>query len=356
MSDPKGEPTLPPEQAAIRTAVAMARTGTTQLVRLRGEGARQTALWALASRLHLRDAQARQSLLLDEHGHPIADVLVCADDEDFLLLVEGPVDAVTHLRTHARGEVAVENLSEHHDVIELHGPWAWELVAEVLGSDLVALPYLNFFRIDAGYCVRAGRTGEFGYHVIVERAHADALYARFLDMGRAFDLVEVGRDALSLAGFENWFFDPWHVPPGATPIELQLEWRLADDRDHLGRAALEQRRPQSTHRLLCLLCEHEIAAGDAVVLGKRAIGEIVRAAWSHARGEWIASALVERAFAHGGIDRFAVRGKRVRSAAPPLIDNRSLYVDPRRHSYRTREELRFGPLARQGRAAMWETR
>jgi glycine cleavage system aminomethyltransferase T len=340
------ETTLPPELAAIRTATALARSLGTRMVRLRGEGAREAALWLLPSRLHLRDAQARQSLLLDASGRPIADVVVCADDEDYLLLLDGPGDPVAHVREHARGDVAVEDLADDHALLEVHGPWAWELVAEVLGADLVALPYLNFFRIDEGYCVRAGRTGEFGYQLVVRRDEADRVATRIVERGAELDLAEVGADALSLCGFENWFFDAHHVPPGATPIELQLQWRLATDRDFLGREAIEARRASATTLQVCLLASDAVAAGDRVSLDGRDVGKVTRAERSHVRGEWIVSALVEARLAHGGIDRFAIGSARARSVAPPLVDNQSLYVDPRRHAYRTRDEVRFRPLVR----------
>jgi aminomethyltransferase len=349
---------LPPAIAAIRTATALARTGSTRVLRLRGEGARAAALWILPSRLHLRDAQARQSLLLDETGRPIADVVACADDEDVLLLVDGgAIDALAHVRAHAKGDVEVVDVSADHDVVEIHGPWAWELVAEVLGSDLVALPYLNFFRIDEGLCVRAGRTGEFGYHLVVRRDVADDVVARFREKGRDFDLAEVDAASLSACGLENWFFDAGYVPADVTPLELQLQWRLAYDRDFLGRVAIDERRAEGVQRRqVCLVSDGEIAAGERMCLGDREVGVVTRALFSHVRAEWIASALVEPRLAHGGIDRLVVRRQkgeqRVRTAAPPLVDNRSLYVDPRRHAYRTRDEVTFGSFVRPGRAAM----
>ncbi|AKF04262.1 aminomethyltransferase family protein [Sandaracinus amylolyticus] len=343
---------LPPEIVAIRAACGLVRASSTRVVRLRGDGARDTALWTLPSRLHLRDAQARQSLLLDEHGRPIADVVVCADDEEYLLLIDGPCDAVAHLRAHARGDVDVVDVSTDHDVLEVHGPWAWELVAEVLGEDLLALPYLNFFRVDEGLCVRAGRTGEYGYHVIVAKGAADALWARLLARGADFDAAVVSQETLALCAFESWFFDAAHVPEGATPIELQLQWRLATDRDFLGRDAIERHRATSSRAQVCIVSPRPLEVGDRVTLGARELGTITRAAFSSVRDEWVAAAMIPRELAHGGIDRFEVGGVRVRTVAPPLIDNRSLYVDPRRHAYRARDEISFGPLTRPARAAM----
>jgi glycine cleavage system aminomethyltransferase T len=340
------------ELDAIRTATAITRPASTYVLRLSGEGARDTARFVLPSRLHLRDAQARQSLLIDESGTPIADVLVCGDDESYLLLVDAPADPRSHLRANLRGECALDDLGIEYDVIDVHGPWAWELVSAVLGSDFLALPYLNFFRIDEGYCLRAGKTGEYGYHLVVKKSESERIYASFLKSGAEFDLCEVSAGAISHAGFENWFFDAAYVPRGATPIELQLQWRLASDRDWLGRAAIEARRVCAPRITACVLSDRELSPGDPITLGTRGIGEITRAAYSSARGEFFASALLDRELAHGGIDRFEVRGARVRTAAPPLLDNRSLYVDPRRHSYRTRDEIAFGSLARPNGAAM----
>lgn len=335
------EATFARQYTAIRSATAIARTKQTRIVRLRGEDARTAALWLLPSRLHLRDAQARQSLLLDEGGHPIADVIVAADDEDYLLLIDGPGDPIAHVRANARGVVSVEDLDATHEVIDVHGPWAWELVSEVLGGDLLALPYLNFFRMDEALCVRAGRTGEYGYHLIVPRENTEAVYARFLSKAADFDLVEVGLDAVALASFENWFFDARHTPADATPVELSLSWRLAPDRDFLGREAIDARRAAETPRQACVLASAEVRAGDRVSLDGRDVGVIARAAYSPSRESWFASAMIEPRLVYAGIE-LGAGGATLRTLAPPLVDNQSLYVDPRRHTYRARDEVRFG--------------
>ncbi len=340
------------QYAAIRTRVGVARTGQMRILRLSGEDARTAALWLLPSRLHLRDAQARQSVLLDVDGRPIADVVVAADDEDYVLLVDGPGDPVAHVRANLRGrDVTLTELDATHEVIDVHGPWAWELVSRTLGEDLLALPYLNFFRMDEGLCVRAGKTGEYGYHLLARREQADAIHARFLADGAEMEAIEVGAEALSLAGFENWFFDAHHVPAGATPIELSIGWRLAADRDFLGRTAVEKRRSDGGLRQACLLAAGEVQLGERLMIDGRDVGTVTRAAHSPARGQWIASALVEPRLVCARIELTTVSGVRVTTTAPPLVDNQSLYVDPRRHTYRTRDEVRFGvPRERQGDA------
>lgn len=346
--------TMPPAIEALRTRVAWSRAEGTAVVAVRGEDARAALLHLLPSRLLLRDAQVKESLILTEEGRPVADVLVCADDEDYFLLVEGmsAEEVLEHARAHLPAGLAVElaDLTPGYDVVRVDGPWAWELVSLVLGPDLVALPYLNYFRIDQGWCVRAGKTGEYGYELVARRETTGALLASLAEHGAAMGLAEIDEEALALSRFESWFFDPRYVPEDVTPVELQLQWRLDPTRSWVGSAAVEVRRASATRRLTCVVTAKEIEAGDEVRFGARVIGRVARAAYSHAREEWIASALLDREYAHGGIDRYEVRGARVRTTAPPLIDNRSLYVDPRRHSFQTADEIAFGPLWRGARA------
>jgi len=349
-------PELSPPVAALRTRAALhvaSHDGLFHAVAVRGEEAKEALQWILPSRLHLRDAQARQSLLLDANGHPIADVIVAADDEDYLLLVDGLArDALlSHLRENLRGARAtVEDLGERFALVSVHGPWAWELLNEAVSSDLVALPYLNFFRIDDLIVLRAGRTGEFGYHLLVPHARVAEVRARIDQVGLELGLGTVSDQDLRSAALEGWFFEPQHVPKDASPIELGLSSRLAPDRDFLGRAALEAR--EHPRRLVCLLSESPVSVGDPVTLGEPTLGVVTSALRSEARERFVAAALVDARFAHGGIDRFRVAGVPAVSVAPPLLDNRSLHVDARRHTFRALDEVIFGPLYRQPRATM----
>jgi len=342
-----------PGQRALRTSAAYARTSRAVPLWLRGADAREAALKVLTSRLLLRDGQAQQALLLDETARPLADVTVCADDEDYLLVVDGlsPADLHAHLNQHLEGmDVTIEGASESHEVISVHGPFGWELLVEVLGSDLMALPYLNFFRLDEGYALRGGKTGEFGYELVVRRELADGIEQALADKGAAFDAQKLDADALSLAQFEAWFFDPQFVPEGATPLELQLQWRLSR-RPFVGKTAIDGRRelhttqPGLAQKLVCVLLSDAARPGEAVSSEGEKVGSLFRAERSEVTGLWLGSAMVSARYAHAGLD-LTIAGVRARTIAPPLLDNRSLHVDPRRHGYATRDEITFGPLTR----------
>ncbi|MCP5067184.1 MAG: hypothetical protein GY946_11515, partial [bacterium] len=82
-----------------------------------------------------------------------------------------------------------------------------------------------FFGEEDCYCFRAGKTGEYGYDLLVPHAQYDPLHDKLQDIGRAFDMQPVGLAALDQCALENWFFNIRREGQlGLTPLELQ-RWR-----------------------------------------------------------------------------------------------------------------------------------
>jgi glycine cleavage system aminomethyltransferase T len=214
---------------------------------------------------------------------------------------------------------------------------------------VVGLPYLGLFDLAPWLCVRAGKTGEYGYLLLGERTEIGPLLARLEQEGKRFDLAHTNLEALDQCALENGFFNIRRE--GAlqlTPIELQLQWRASYRKDYVGATALRQRRSEGARsRIVTVTGAGPLAEGDAVSLGEACIGRIVNAGPSDTRGDWVALALVEERWAHPGLRLSAAHGEArvaLRSVSPPVINNRSLYVHPQRHSYRMREEQVFAPL------------
>lgn len=343
------------EVRAIRTGVALSVDDAAVALRVEGDDAFRAVDRALPTDLHLRDGQARQSLLLDDAGCPIADVLVARDDEHYVLVIDGVTAqrALSYLRE--RGG-ATDARALDVTSVSVHGPWAWELMADAFESGVAAVPYLNLLRADGDVCLRAGRTGEFGYEILCPRERADELVARLTDCGARYGIARVTREALAHCAFENWFYDPSFAPPGATAVELQLQWRLSSTKAYPGRDAIAARRAGGVReRLACVVTDELVRAGDEVLYGPEVIGRVTHAERSRTRGDFIAQALLGARWAHGGVDQYRVRSAgrelRARTVAPPLVDNRSLYIDPRRHSFECADEITFPPLARGGLGA-----
>jgi glycine cleavage system aminomethyltransferase T len=217
-------------------------------------------------------------------------------------------------------------------------------MSELVGPGVVGLPYLTFYHEDGFTCFRAGKTGEYGYDLLVPREGVAALETQIQEVGRRFDLDPIDLDTLDQCALENWFFNIRREgSSGATPLELQLQWRVAYDRDYPGAAALRALRARGpTQRLTCLLADAAVGLGDPVLDGARVIGRVVNAGHSPLRGDWVVLALLDRDLAHAGLAGLTVRRDgaevAVRTTTPPVIDNLSLFVQPQRHSYHTRAE------------------
>jgi glycine cleavage system aminomethyltransferase T len=338
---------------ALRTAVTLAAGDHIACVRVRGRGAVEALDRVSPRALFARPGKMSHTLLLDDDARPIADVYLCCDEDDGFVLAEGMSAPavieylIEHVQARAGGlDVELDDLSHSHAMVTLNGPYAWELLGELTTPDVIGLPYLGFFHADAFTCFRGGKTGEYGYDLLVERDRLAGLRDHILTLGRRFELAEISLAALETAQLENLFWNPRKdSAPGLTPIELQLQWRVSYDREFPGSVALHRRR-RAAHRRAVLLCADREPPADArVVADGRDIGGVLHAGASPTRGDWLAIAIVERALAHAGLD-FTVGGVPASALSAPAIDNRSLLVDPQRHSFATRDTDQFPPLVR----------
>ena len=341
--------TLAEDVLAVRTAVTLADGAHLACVRVGGRHALD-ALDRISPRdLFVRPGQMVHTLLLDDTARPFADLYIACDEDDYLLVAEGPSGAelVEHVRSHAVDlEITLDDLSATHAFISLNGPYAWELLAAVASPDVIGLPYLGFFHEGRFTCFRGGRTGEYGYDLLIPRGELTTVRAAVLEAGAQFDLREVGLDALDLCALENGFFNVHRDGlAGLTPIELQLQWRVSYHRTYPGSAALVARRAVATQRSVMVASREPIDRDASVELAGERVGAIINVCKSPVRDEWLALAVVDRDIAHPGIE-FTVGGVRVRSVSSPAINNRSAYVDPQRHSYLTRDRDAFPPLVR----------
>lgn len=338
------------EVLAVRTATALADGDHVVVLRLSGDDAFGTLDRVVPAALTLQDTQVRHSALLREDGVVFADVYVARDDEAYFLLAEGPSAAELEawLRQHATGpSLEVQPFAGTHALFSLHGPWCWELLAASLGPDVMGMPYLSLLRADSGaLCFRTGKTGEYGYDLLVPSAAAPGLRAGLLDRGAAYGLATVSLAALEQCGLENWFFSMRREGRfGLTPLELGLQWRLSPGKDFVGAAAVKARRQAGfTQRVTCLVVDGEVAEGAAVELDGQPVGRVLALGASPVLERFVAVALLDLPVAVPGLSGFRVGGQAARSVSPPVLNNRSLHVNAQRHTWAEREAAGFPPL------------
>lgn len=346
---------------AIRSGIALATLDHVSALAVSGSAAVSALERLTTGDLRIRDGRMRASLILDERGAPVFDLDLCRDDDRYLLLAEGPPasDLEARLRDAASGNLSgnlvgnllIERFDRSHRMLALTGPYAWELMSAIVGSEVVALPHGSFFRFEDWLCFRAGKTGEYSYDLLVPEARFDSLKSRLLDEGRRFDLASASLADLDRAALESGRFNIRREgASGATALELQLQWRLHGKRKHIGaEALLSQKAAGIPRRTTAIFARSAFANGDPVLFSDSQIGTIVNADRSIVRGDFVGLALLDRAWAHAGIDRYTVLhdGARisVTTASLPLIDARSLFLSPGKHRYADRAQHAFPPIA-----------
>ncbi|HYV46085.1 MAG TPA: hypothetical protein VFA20_14545 [Myxococcaceae bacterium] len=350
-----------PELRALRGAAGLSKLDHVRPIRFRGDGAFDLLDALVSSRLFVRENEMVQTLLLDPEGLPFADAVIAQEEDALLLLAEGP--SMEALLAHVRrvkeercpsAAVEIEDLSTGHALFGVDGPYAWEVAAEALGPDVLGAPYLSFVRLLDAVLFRAGKTGEYGYLVLAPSGAAGEIWSRLRTIGAAQGAVEVSLAALDHCALENWHFSMRLYEPVArglhlTPLELQLQWRVDRQKDFVGAPALKARRDAGlAGRVTCFTAGSEVRAGQPVHLGDARQGTVLEAAWSPFREEWIGWAYLDLAVAWPGLSALKVAGAggpvAVTTRSPPLLSNRSLHVDPHRHSHQTRDQDEFPPL------------
>ncbi|MBK7773195.1 MAG: aminomethyl transferase family protein [Sandaracinaceae bacterium] len=332
---------------ALREHVGISRSTQTLPVRVTGADTFTLLEQLCSSDLSVRDGRTLHSLILTPDGTPAADLFVCADDEDALLLVEGMTFAQLSAAAAETpcDDVRLDDLSLTHAVLAADGPYAFELLADVVTPDVLGLPYGSFFAIPGGHCFRAGKTGEYGYLLLLEHRAAERTWQGLQAGLPRFEGAELTLADLDLAALENGFFSLRHAPDASLgPLELQLSWRLSRHNGFRGAAAALH---PASHRTVHFVAPHAVPRGAEVTLDGEPVGTVHASALSHVLGAHVGLLHVQKNVAHPGLFLLATADASsvpLATCSVPWLKNRSLYVNPRESRYVGRHERVFPPL------------
>jgi aminomethyltransferase len=330
---------------AIRNSVAFAEEPELHCLKLTGSQAFDALDVVCPCDIFLQDGQMKHTLLLDDKGIPFADVYVCREGENAYLLGYGPNadKIVAWITGHVPGiaDFSIINLSKSHDSLALDGPYAWELCAEVFGPDVLGLPYLGMRVLDEMLVFRAGRTGEYGYHLLVPSDEKNTWVENLFTTGEAFEMVCADESVRSQCVLENFFFDiDREGQYRLTPLELQLQWRLSSQKTaYPGAEAIASLRQSGwTRRLTCFTTPDFVNPDAAITCDGEMVGRVLVSGYSPMRGDYVGKALLHQPYWYAGLDAFRVGDCPLKTISAPAINNLSLKVSPYRHSFHTQEE------------------
>ena len=279
----------------------------------------------------LKPQAPRYSLLLNEEGGILDDLMVTRWSDGFYLVVNGATkwDDIGHLREHLPDEVALNHMDDHA-LLALQGPKAAEALARVATGEypLSALTFMKGGRFTlAGvpaWISRSGYTGEDGFEISVP-ADGVAAVADLLCAQSEVKPIGLGaRDSLRLeAGLPLYGHD---LDEATDPVSADLTFAINKRRrlegGFIGAApVLAALAGGTATRRVGLALDGRQAAreGAEVWAGDRQVGRVTSGGFSPSCNHPIAMAYVESALAAPGtaldID---VRGKRLPARIVPL--------------------------------------
>ena len=318
------------EHHCVRTAAGMFDVSHMTVVDIHGVQTRAFLSWLLANdvaKLHT-PGKAMYSCMLNESGGVVDDLIAyCINEEWFRLVVNATTrdKGIAWLERH--GDDFSIAVTEHHDtaVIAVQGPEAREKVHRLMPAIATVLSELKPFSVHVEGDVlvaRTGYTGEDGYEILIPDSQAEAFWNRLLEEGVA-PCGLGARDTLRLEAGMNLYGQD--MDEDVTPLVSGLSWTVAmkDERDFIGRAALEQQKLDGIpQKLVGLVLEGRgVLRSGQKVLTAAGEGIITSGGFSPTLQKAIAFARVP-SLADGDCE-VEIRGKYLpaRMVKPPFVRN-----------------------------------
>ena len=279
----------------------------------------------------------RYSLLLDEQGGVLDDLMVSRWPESLYLVVNGATkwDDIAHLREHLPDAITLNHLDERA-LLALQGPAAFAALERHVSGEypLSALTFMKFGRFElAGAEVsisRSGYTGEDGFELSVPAEAAERIAALLCGEPEVKPIGLGARDSLRLeAGLPLYGHD---LSPATSPVEAGLNFAINKRRKAEGgflgaKAVMAMLAAGPSRKWVGLTLEGRQAAreGAEVFAGNEQVGVLTSGGFSPSLEGPIAAAYVTAAHtAPGTALSIEVRGKRLpaRVTALPFIPHR----------------------------------
>ncbi len=239
------------EHRQVRTDAGLFDVSHMTVVDLSGPGARPFLSHLVANNVDRlqRAGKALYTCMLNDEGGVIDDLIIfyVGDDAYRVVFNAATRDKVMAWVTkHAADQTLTINERDDLAMIAVQGPRARDLVHRLLDEEarqsVAALAPFYGVALGDVFVSRTGYTGEDGYEMIVPNDQATAWWGRLMEAG-ARPCGLGARDTLRLeAGMNLYGTD---MDEATSPLEAGLTWTVAwepQDRDFIGRKALEQRR------------------------------------------------------------------------------------------------------------------
>lgn len=276
----------------------------------------------------LKPGRMRYSLLLNEAGGILDDLMVTCGGDQYFLVVNGAMkwDDIAHLREHLPDDVTL-HLGDDRELLALQGPMAAAALESIVPgvSELVFMQHGLFdwgdFRLGIS---RSGYTGEDGFEISVRVEDVEAFADALLADDRVNPAGLGARDSLRLeAGLPLYGHD---LDTETDPVSAGLLFALSKNRRESGGwmghetvAKVLADGPQTKRVGLILDGRMPAREGALVFAGDAQIGRVTSGGFSPTLGRPIAMAYVDANHAANGTElQIEVRSKRLDARTAPM--------------------------------------
>lgn len=276
----------------------------------------------------------RYSMLLDEAGGILDDLMVTRWDDGFYLVVNGATkwDDIAHLREHLPDEVTLSHMDESA-LLALQGPKAAQAL-ERLAPGVSALTFMKGGQFQLGgvaaWISRSGYTGEDGFEISIPAQAAQQVADLICQQPEVKPIGLGARDSLRLeAGLPLYGHD---LSPEHSPVDADLLFavnkRRRSEGGFIGAERVLRDLAEGTSQVrvgLSLEGRQAAREGAEVYAGGEKVGVLTSGGFSPSLQRPIAMAYVDRAQAAAGTAlEIDVRGKRLPATvtAMPFVPHR----------------------------------
>ncbi len=276
----------------------------------------------------LKRGKMRYSMLLDENGGILDDLMVTNNGPRIGVVVNGAVkwDDIGHLREHLPDEITLHHFDDCA-LLALQGPKAGEVLADLVPAT-AELTFMNseLFQWNGTHLwvSRSGYTGEDGFEITVHEDFVVDLAEALCDDERVKPAGLGARDSLRLeAGLPLYGHD---ITTETDPVSADLTFALSKKRreagGYLGHAPVMQALENGPkQKRVGLLLDGRMPAreGSDVYSGDTKVGRVTSGGFSPTFGQPIAMAYVDIVHAADGTAlECEVRSKRLPATVSPM--------------------------------------
>lgn len=181
-------------------------------------------------------------------------------EEDFFVTSADP--CFSWFSRFTRGyDVQVEDITGEVAALALQGPMAREVLRKACDADMDRLKFFSTVKTKfdgfEGHISRTGYTGDLGYEIWIDNAHALKLWDRLMDAGKHYAIRPAGLNALDMTRVEAGlilknvdYYNALHVlidDRKSSPYEISLGWTVNLEREPFnGQAALMKEKKEGS--------------------------------------------------------------------------------------------------------------